>query len=298
MMDQSSRNEGKSRSWRAYGFYASIVVGAAIFAIFRSAGLAIFVAAALDLFTLWLNGLRHTAMQQMGELAVAQAHLQQGEDAAARRMSTDLAVRARVSRVRNSALTMAAWASLKEGNPKRAKEALDHVRPAHQIDLYCFAAVEDALGKSNLAIEALELDVFPKREAAMFLVDLYATQGRFDRALSAAAARRRVLGIDNCRQIVAAAVQAWALAPAARFAKTLFADTSAPEDAATLLRVLAHQREFDEVDRTMDLVVGRLISQGKLSGARSLLAELAADRALPSGACRNFAGKLRALEAA
>src|SRR5882672_10792520 len=124
-------------------------------------------------------------------------------------MSTDLAGRALVRRVRNGALTTAAWAALKEGQPERAKEALDHIQPENQIDLYCYAVVEKALGKTGLAIGALELEASPNRESAMFLVDLYAMQGRFDRAVATAVARRRVLGVDNCRRIVKAAIDAW-----------------------------------------------------------------------------------------
>jgi hypothetical protein len=299
MMDPFSSRDGVARSSRAYGLCAvaaTAAAGAASFAIFRSPGFSFFVATAVAILAAWLDGLLDTARRQRGELAVCQAHLQQGEGAAVRRMSMDLAERARVSSVRNGALTMVAWAALKEGLPERAKEALDHIRPEHQIDLYCFAVVEDALGKSKLAIEALELEVTPNREAAMFLVDLYAVQGRYDRAVMAAMARRRVLGVDNCRKIVDAAIDAWALPPAATLAEALFQETGAPEDAGALVRALAHQRQFDEVDRVMDQIVSRMRSQGKLSVARRLLGDLSADRTLPSGACREIAGKLRVLE--
>jgi hypothetical protein len=299
MMDQFSSRGRRPRSWSSYGIWVvagTTGVAAASFAIFRSAGLSFFVAAVMGILAAWLDGLLDTARRQMGELAVCRAHLQQGEDAAARRMFLDLAERAKVSRVRNGALTMAAWAALKEGQPERAKEALDHIRPEHQIDLYCFAAVEDALGKPKLAIEALELEVSPNCEAAMFLVDLYVLQGRFDRAVMAATARRKVLGIDNCRKIVDAAIGAWALPPAASLAGTLFQETGAPEDAGALVRALAHQRQFDEVDRTTDEIVSWMRSHGKLSEARRLLSDLSSDRTLPSGACRKLAGKLRGLD--
>lgn len=299
MMDQFSSRDGTSRLRRWYGLFAvTATAGAAAgsFLVFKSAGFSFFVATATGIFAAWLDGLLDTARRQMDELAVCRAHLEHGEEAAARRMSMDLAERAKLSRVRNGALTTVAWAALKEGKPERAKEALDHIRPEHQLDLYCFAAVEDALGKRKLAIEALELEASPNRASAMFLVDLYAIQGRYDRAVTAALARRKVLGVDDCRKIVDAAIGAWALPPAVSLAGALFQETSAPEDAGALVRALAHQRHFDEVERTTDAIVSRLRSQGRLPAARQLLRDLCTDSTLPSGACREIAGKLRGLE--
>jgi hypothetical protein len=299
MMDHFFGRDGVTRPWKGYGLVAvAATAGAATgsFALFRSEAFSFIVATAMGIFAAWLDGRLDTARRQMGELAECRAQLQQGDEAAARRMSLDLAERAKLSRVRNGALTTVAWASLRQGNPELAKEALDHIRPEHQLDLFCFAAVEDALGKRKLAIEALELEVAPNRESAMFLVDLYAVQGRYDRAVTAAMARRRVLGIDNCRKVVTAAINAWALPPAAALAGALFQETGAPEDAGALVRALAHQRQFDEIDRTTDHIVSVMRAQGKSSVARDLLRDLSADPTLPSGACREIAGKLRALE--
>jgi hypothetical protein len=292
----STRTDGASRSWKAYGYSAAGLTGIASFALFRSLAISTLITAGLAFFAAWLDALRHTVERQMSELAVARAHLQKGEQAAARRMSVDLAGRARIRRVRNGALTTAAWAALKEGNPKRAKEALDHIQPEDQIDLYCYAAVETALGKKSLAIEALELEVAPNCEAAMFLVDLYAEQGRLDRAVAAAVARRRVLGLDNCRKIVDAAVAAWALPAAETMATQLFEDTGSSVDARALVRVLSHQRQFSEVDRKIDAIVIQFRARGELSAARELLTSLSIDSTIPAGACRAIAAKLGELD--
>jgi hypothetical protein len=296
MMEHVSlRHENAARHWKICGLCLAALSGIASFAIFRSIGLSILIVVTLLLLTAWLDGLRRTVEQQMAELAVARAHLQKGEDAVAGRLSNDLAKHAKVRRVRNGALTTAAWAALKEGRPQQAKDAMDHIQPGNQVDLYCYALVEKALGKPRMAIEALELEASPNCESAMVLVDLYASRGRFDHAVAAAIARRRALGVDHCRTIVQAAVQAWALGPAASLAGKLFEETGAPQDAGALLRVLAHQREFAELDRTADEIVARLLSQRGLSVARAFLAELGADSALPSGACRQITRKLEAL---
>jgi hypothetical protein len=274
----------------------AVLAGVASFAIFRSQGLGLCIATAVVCFTAWLDEVRHTMARQMAELAMARAYLQKGEETAAGRISLDLAGRARARRVRNGALATVAWVALKEGHPERAKEALEHIQPGNQIDLYCFAIVERALGKTWLAIEALELEPAPSCESAMFLVDLYVLQKRFDRAVAAAAARRQVLGVENCRKVRKAAVDAWELDAAARIAVPLLDDTGSLEDAGAWFRILAYQRQFEALDQSIKDFGGRLWAQGKRSEVRALLAELAADSTLPSGACREIQEKLRALD--
>lgn len=296
MEDVSPNRDAALRSWKPYGYCAAALIGVATFAVFGSHGLSFFVAAGLFFFTTWLDTLRHAVAGQMVELATARAYLRAGQQGAARQLAVALAGRARARRVRNGALQTVAWASLNEGLPERAKEALDHIQPGNQIDLYCFAVVEKALGKTRLAIEALELEPSPSCESSMFLVDLHVFQGDLERAIHAGLTRRHVLGADNCRTILRAAIDAWTLAPAVALAVQLFEDTGAVEDASTVLRILAYQRDFAVLESTTDHIIGRLLVDGRGRDVRSLLTNLAADSTLPSGACRDFSAKLHALQ--
>jgi len=211
-------------------------------------------------------------------------------------MAAQLASSACNRRMRNRALTVLAWAELAQGRPLVARGALARVRPEYHLDLHCLAAIEHALGKTALAICALELDASPCREAAQFLIALYCGQGRFDRAVRAALMHRAVLGFTSLRKLVAALVEARALEPAAILARALFDSTSEPEDAATLVRVLAYQCHFSELERTVGEVVRRLHERGRAGETRALLADLAFDWRLPSGACRQLIGELGELE--
>jgi hypothetical protein len=297
MVELFSTRHGAFRGRIVHWFWiAAAAAGAALTVLPSSGSALLFVGAVLVLLVAWIRSLRYTVRRELLELGLARGRLERGEDGAAWQMATDLARHAKSRRVRNGALTTVAWAALKEHRPERAKEALDHIRPEGEVDLYCFAAVEDALGKRTLAIQALELEVSPSCESAKLLVDLCASQDRFDRAVLAAMARRDALGIENCRRVAQAALEAWALQPAATLASALFEQTGAPEDAAVLIRALAYQRNFAEVDRTTDEVLARLRAQGRASAASLLLAELSVDRRLPSGVCRELDLKLHAFE--
>jgi hypothetical protein len=262
----------------------------------RSAGIALLLLSVAAWVLAWTRAVRAAEQGEARKLLAARALLARGESTGAGRMASQVAAGARTRRVRNEALTTVAWAEVAKGHPERAKEALARIQPPHHIDLYCFAAVEDAIGKRVLAIQALELEGSLGCEGAKFLVELHARQGRFDRAVTAAMARREVLGVDNCRRIVESCFEAWALGPAATLASALFGDTGACEDAAALIRALAHKRDFGEVDRAVDDVLGRLGKQGRLSEARVMLSRLRVDRTLPSGVCRALEQKLRSNE--
>jgi hypothetical protein len=280
-----------------HGFWISLALACVAFAVFDSAwaGL-LFSVLSLAALLVWTRALRAVEVRETAELRLAQDLLQDFDNPSAKRMAGELSLNARTRRVRNQALIAIAWASLRQGRAKRAKRAIDQIQPEHQIDLYCFAAVEHELGQSKIAIQALELAGGLSCDGAKFLVDLYAHQDRFDRAVAAAIAHLEALGVDNGRKIVDAAHRAWALGPAAALAATLFAKTGASEDAVALVRAHAHTRDFVEVDRVVDEIVGGLRERGRLPQARALLAQLSVDQSLPSGVCRELGRKLRSIE--
>jgi hypothetical protein len=172
-------------------------------------------------------------------LAVAQAALTAGDDAAAARAASAAAAAAKTSTVRNRALTALAWAALGQGYAQRAKAALDGVRPPHAIDLHCLAAVEDALGRTEFAIQALEVARGfggLTSDAAKLLVDCHLRQHGMEGAVLAALQNRKTLGAESCQQVVAAARFVGANEAAARLASVL------RSEAAQASSVAAHER--------------------------------------------------------
>jgi hypothetical protein len=176
--------------------------------------------------TLRWRKLRQEDQQAITELKTAREFLKQDSLVAAAKSASDAVTHAKTSRTRNAALTALAWAAVGKGYAERAKAALDRIEP-HALDLYCFAAVESASGKPELAIQALELARSARSlscDGAKLLVNLHARQNRIDRAVIAALQSREVLGADNCRMVVNAALEAGALGPAATLASALLND--------------------------------------------------------------------------
>lgn len=296
-MRMHSKRHSVIRIHLVHGSCLAVALASMMLTGFRIPGLTLFgFAAVVATLRAWVRAIRVAEERETTKLRVSQALLAKGDTAGAQRVAIDLSANATVLRVRNAALTTVAWAALGEGHLDRAKEALDHIQPQHHIDLHCFAAVEDALGKSRIAIQALELDANLSCSGAQLLVDLYARDGNFDRAIAAAIAHRHALGVENCRLVVEAAFGAWALQPAASLAAVLFMETGATRDAAALIRSLAHERDFAEVFQTVDNIIARFDERGRRAQARSLLASLRVDRSLPSGVCRELDRKLRSLE--
>jgi hypothetical protein len=226
--------------------------------------------------------------------------LADGDSFQAIQAASAAAAGAKTAGTRNAALTTLAWAALAQGHGRRAKAALDDVRPRYEVDLHCSAAVDAVNGCPDTAIRTLEVARTAgilNREGAKLLVDLYARQRGLDCAVMAAVTNREVLGPEDCRMVVKVACEAGEYGPAAILASALFQTTGAPEDAAALLRALAFGKEMREVFRALDDVVWRLrrVVGGKVQ-ARMLVAELQADRTLPSTARSEFDRMLRVIE--
>jgi hypothetical protein len=234
----------------------------------------------------------------MTALETARELLGRGHHDLAAEAASDAAAQARTSRTRAHALTTLAWAALEQGNPERAIAALDRIEPRH-LDLYCYAFVQSARGKHQLAIKTLEVARGADSlslDGAKLLVDLYTHEYGVDRAVWAAWQSRAVLGPENCRRVVRAACDAGAYGPAAMLTSALFAETCASQDAAALIRALAYGRRMGEVSRALHDAVGRLQRIDRPAQARSLVEELRRDRSLPSGTHGELDRALHALE--
>jgi hypothetical protein len=176
----------------------------------------------------WRMARHNIDSEALAQLATARAELDGSNPTAAGRAASKAVALARTSRTRNQALTTLAWAALGQGYPERAKAALDEIQPSHALDVHCLAAVECARGRTELAIQALEVaQAFGTLtcDGAKLLVDCYVRADGIERAVVAALQNRKVLGAANCEQVVTAARLAGANDAAAKLAAVLRKET-------------------------------------------------------------------------
>jgi tetratricopeptide (TPR) repeat protein len=187
--------------------FTAEVIAASTFVIFRSVGLGLlFLAAGIASVFEWTNARRKAfeafAVDQLKE---ARAALDQGRLADAWDRAGDAAEAAVTRHTRNAALAARAWAALGQGKPALAQEILGEIWPGDSIDAYTVAAIKDANGRSDEAISVLERasrSSTLNREAARFLVELYANAGKFQRVVTASLDLVGVFGTDDIRLIV------------------------------------------------------------------------------------------------
>src|SRR5258708_11089147 len=156
----------------------------------------------------WRTERRDLDGEALALLATARAELDGSNPTAAGWAASKAVAAAGTSRTRNRALTTLAWAALEQGYPERAKAALDQVQPSHALDIHCLAAVECARGRTEYAIQTLEVaQAFGTltRDGAKLLVDCHVRAHGIERAVLAALENRKVLGAANCEQVLAAA---------------------------------------------------------------------------------------------
>jgi len=183
----------------------------------------------LAAFVRWRRERHDVDGEALAQLAMARAELDRSNPTAAGWAASKAVAAAGTSRTRNQALTTLAWAALGQGYPERAKMALDRIQP-HALDVYCFAAVECARGRTELAIQALEVArTFGTltSDGAKLLVDCYVSTHGIERAVLAALENRKVLGAANCEQVLTAARLAGADDAAVRLASVLRNETTA-----------------------------------------------------------------------
>jgi hypothetical protein len=140
---------------------------------------------------------------------------------------------ARTTATRARALEIAAWSLYQLGRPGEARAALSRVRPARIVDVYCWAAVEDACGRADRAWFALDQarqTVGLGAEAIKLLIDLHVRWEDMDAACRVAREELGVLGPDDARLVLEAAFDARAWCGATELAAALFEATASPDD--------------------------------------------------------------------
>lgn len=175
-------------------------------------------------------------------LAEAKTALQAGNNQSAAELAKAVADRARTARSRNEAWTTLAWVHVSNGWGTLAREALMNVKPQGDIDLYTLAAVEDAAGAPDHAkdvlLQARQLGL-RTAEMTKLLIDLFARSGDLASAAEIAREDAALLGRDQARAVLGAAMQADAHLPAAALAEQLFVLFGAAEDGVDQARALA-----------------------------------------------------------
>jgi hypothetical protein len=158
-------------------------------------------------------------------LSDAKAALRTSDNRSAEALAKTVADRARTARLRNEAWTTLAWVRVAEGSGKLAREALMNVKPQGDIDLYTLAAVEDAAGDPEHAKEILlqaRQHGLRTIEMTKLLIDLFARGADLGSAAEVAREDADLLGREQARSVLGAALEAGAHLPAAALAGRLF----------------------------------------------------------------------------
>ncbi len=161
--------------------------------------------------------------EAIAHLTSAFAELERDNPTAAGRAASKAVAAAATPRTRNRALTALAWAALGQGYIERAKAVLDQIEP-HALDVYCLAAVEAARGRTEFAIQALEVARMAGEltcDGAKLFVECHLRAFGIERAVMSALQNRKALGQENCELVVNAARLAGAHAAAAALAAVL-----------------------------------------------------------------------------
>jgi Zn-dependent protease len=221
---------GSERATTALAIAASVAAGVAMtgFVVVRSAALAaVFGGVAAYSMMEWARRKREDEEARLGlpvRLRNAEALLAQGRPVQAQGLATGVLKAARSKKTRRKASELLAWCQLGQDRPERARQALIAAGPLPALDAHCRAAVEEACGHEEVAIEILERA--RQREglgpdAVKRLVDLYARRGRFDLVCRVTRDEVRGLDPDDTRRVIDAAVAAGALEGAAELAAAL-----------------------------------------------------------------------------
>jgi hypothetical protein len=113
--------------------------------------------------------------------------------------------------IRNAALTLLARAAVHAGQPARASHAIRSVTSLATVDAVTLAAVENANGHPQRAIETLDR-VLRKggldRTGARLLIDLHASVGDYPRVTDVAIELSRLLGSEDIQLVVDALLAA------------------------------------------------------------------------------------------
>jgi len=196
----------------------------------------IFGAAAFASLLRWSSRRRVEAEQALdlpGNLATARSLLKEQPERA-KQLAERVAALSRSNTTANAAWELMAWAELEQGRAESALPLLLRIRPVTDVDAYCLASAEAALGQTRRAIDILESarELRSLHVAALkLLIDLHAKLGAFDAACAVASSELAALDPHDVRCVIEAAFEASAFDSGTKLAGELFAATGCPDDA-------------------------------------------------------------------
>jgi Zn-dependent protease len=167
------------------------------------------------------------------KLAVAKDALAKGEHDVAFAIGQEVLASAQTQPVKNGALMALAWAHVGRGEGVLARKAIEQIEPKGAVDPFTLAAVEDAAGSPQRALNVLlEARRFGLRAAEMskLLIDLHAREGNLAEAVAVTLEDAELLSHEDARAVLEAALGAGEHERAAQLAARLFAVHKHPED--------------------------------------------------------------------
>jgi Zn-dependent protease len=176
------------------------------------------------------------------EMDSVRAAMQRGSSREVLSMAQGIVDRARSAATKNAGLLALAWAHATEGRTAEARSIVENLERDVPPDPYLFAALEDALGAPERArawLEAGRQKGWRRPDTTKLLIDLYARDSQMSRAAEVAAEDLEILGRDDARAVVSAAMHDQAYRAAARLAERIFEVWGDPADALDEARARA-----------------------------------------------------------
>ncbi|MFI5300611.1 MAG: hypothetical protein ACHREM_21200, partial [Polyangiales bacterium] len=174
--------------------------------------------------------------------------LARGDVREAMTIADDVVRRSRTTAVRNGGWTAMAWAHVQRGEGHLAREAIARVSPRSAVDPLTYAAVEDSAGDPQRARRVLDLarkHGLRSREMSKLHIDLCARDGAIDVATGLAIADVDLLGADEARAVLDAALDAGENGKGALLARRLFERHGDARDALVEARARVSNRDVD-----------------------------------------------------
>jgi hypothetical protein len=208
---------------------------------------------------LWLN--RRETKEGVGEdITKIRAAIQRRSTGEVRAIAESVVENARTAVTKNAGLLALAWAHAAEGRASTAREIVEKLERDVPPEPYLFAALEDALGEPERArawLEAVRQQGWKRSDTTKLLIDLYVRDGQMARAADVAIEELEVLGQDDARAVVSAAMAERAYRAAARLAAHIFELWGDPEDGLDEARGWALGGDAAQALALLERLVGR-----------------------------------------
>jgi hypothetical protein len=218
------------------------------------------------------------------------AAMSRGDATGVLAMAESIVERARTPATKNAGLLALAWAHATLGRVAVAREIVEKLERDVPPDPYLFAALEDALGapeRARALLEAARQQRWKSPNMTKLLIDLYARDGQMSRAADVALEDLELLGHDDARAVVSAAMAQGSHRAAAALAARMFEQWADPADGLDEARARALAGDAAQALALLE----RLIGGGETGAAR--LPTLDGDALRNDAAFKSLRGQAR-----